>query len=271
MSGHHKHIVTSLSYLLDNQRIEAGQRLAALSAIYDPVSLRQFSACGICDGWRCWEVGAGGAALIQKIAECVGPTGRILAIDTDDSWAKEAVAPNIEVRKHDVARENPPAEMFDLVHARLVLVHILEREKAFQNMISVLKPGGWLVLEDADPMLQPLSCIDVCGPAQELANKIRTGFRSLLSERGVNLSYGRSLPRIFRNSGLKDVAAEAYFPVSLPQCVQLEIATIILIRNDLLTHKIVSHNEIEQHLDNVRSGILDIAQPPLISVRGRKP
>ena len=74
----------------------------------------------------------------------------------------------------------------------------------------------------------------------------------------------------FRNAGLKVVAAEVYFPVSLPQCAPLEIATINHIRNDLLTHKIASHEEIEQHLENVRSGMLDIAHPPLIFVRGRR-
>jgi SAM-dependent methyltransferase len=263
-------IVTNPNYLLDNRKVEAGQRFAALSAIYDPISWRQFHACGMAAGWHCWEVGAGGVALIQKLAEWVGPTGRILATDIDPLWAQEAVAPNLEVRRHDVAREALPAERFDLVHARLLLVHIPERAQAFQHLISVLKPGGWLVVEDADPLLQPLCCIDVSGPAQELANRIRTGFRALLAERGVNLAYGRTLPGLFRNAGLQEVAAEAYFPVSLPECVPLEIATINHIRNDLLAHKIATHNEIEQHLRNVRSGLLDIAQPPLISVRGRK-
>lgn len=138
-------------------------------------------------------------------------------------------------------------------------------------MVSSLKPGGWLVVEDADPALQPLSCIDIHGPEQELANKIRTGFRTLLSKRGVDLSYGRKLPRIFRNAGMMDVGAEAYFPIALPACLPLEIATINLIRKDLLEGGIATLDEIEQHLQNVRSGDLDIAQPPMISVRGRKP
>ena len=262
--------MSDTTYLLKNRGIEAAQRFAALSLLFDPVTLRQFDACGMRHGWHCWEVGAGGASLVRKIAERVGNSGRVLATDIDESWAKEAVAPNVEVRKHDVARENPPNEVFDLVHARLVLVHIPQRDRAFQNMISTLKPGGWLVIEDADPALQPLSCIDVCGPQQELANKIRTGFRTLLSHRGADLSFGRKLPRMFRKANMEDVAAEAYFPIVLPECVPLEIATINLIRNDLLNHGIATHDEIETHLENVRSGVLDLSQPPMISVRGRR-
>jgi SAM-dependent methyltransferase len=177
----------------------------------------------------------------------------------------------VDVCNHDVARDPPPGEAFDLVHARLVLVHVPERERAFRNMISALKPGGWLVIEDADPALQPLSCIDVYGPEQELANTIRLGFRTLLANRGADLSFGRKLPRMFREAGLEDIAAEAYFPISLPECMSLEIATIKMIRNDLVSTGIATGDEIEQHLENVRAGRLDLAQPPMISVRGRKP
>ncbi len=156
-------------YLLENRKTEAAQRFIALPALYDPVTLRQFDACGMAAGWRCWEVGAGGPALVRRIAEHVGPAGHVLATDIDDSWAKEAASRNMEVRTHDVAQDAPPGELFDLVHARLVLVHIPERERALRNMIAALKPGGWLVIEDADPALQPLSCIDAYGPEQELA------------------------------------------------------------------------------------------------------
>ena len=70
---------------------------------------------------------------------------------------------------------------------------------------------------------------------------------------------------------MADIAAEAYFPIALPECIPLEIATIRMIRDDLLSHGIATDDEIEQHLENVRSGALDLSQPPMISVRGRKP
>ena len=69
------------SYLLENRKIEAAQRFTALSALFDPVILRQFNACGVATGWQCWKVGAGGATLVRKIAELIGHSGRVLAID----------------------------------------------------------------------------------------------------------------------------------------------------------------------------------------------
>ena len=260
-----------MSYLLDNRKREAAQRFVALSTLFDPVSLRQFDACGLASGWRCWEVGAGGPSLVREMAARVGDAGHIVATDIDTAWAQAAASTNVEVRRHDVALDAPPEDLFDLVHARLVLVHVPERERALRNMVAALKLGGWLVVEDADPALQPLSCIDVAGPEQELANRIRSGFRQLMAARGVGLSFGRRLPRMFRECGLEDVVAEGYFPVARPECLPLEVATIAMIREQLLVHGIATEEEIERHLHNVRSGLLDLTQPPLISVRGRKP
>ena len=70
-----------------------------------------------------------------------------------------------------------PEGPFDLVHARLVLVHLPDRDRALRTMIDVLRPGGWLLVEDADPALQPASVIDAVDAAGALANRLRNGFR----------------------------------------------------------------------------------------------
>ena len=142
---------------------------------------------------------------------------------------------------------------------------------ALATMADALRPGGVLLVEDADPALQPLSCLEEIGPPQELANRIRRGFRQLLAERGVDLAYGRTLPRRLRAAGLVQVAADAAFPVSDPACNALETATINLIRDQLLDHGIATEGEIAAHLANVAAGRLDLAQPPMISCWGRRP
>ena len=213
-------------YLLDNRAQAAGTRLDALSALFDPSTFRHLEDLGIGAGWHCWEVGAGGVSVVRWMADHVGGSGRVLATDIDVSWAAGAAGSTVEVRRHDVAHDPPPAESFDLVHARLVLVHVVDRDVALGSMVRALRPGGWLVVEDADPALQPLSALDPTGPEEDLANRLRSGFRALMAERGVDLAYGRKLPRLLRHAGLVDVAADAYFPVALPACAPLEMATI---------------------------------------------
>ncbi|GKQ38205.1 methyltransferase domain-containing protein [Streptomyces sp. A012304] len=257
-------------YLLDNRRTEAGERFDAFAALFDPTTFRHLERFGIGPGWRCWEVGAGGTSVVSWLAKKVGPTGKVVATDIDTSRLAPAGRPPVEVRVHDVGAEEPPGEHFDVVHARLVLVHVPEREKALRSMIRALRPGGRLLIEDADPALQPLVCPDEHGPEQQLANRLRHGFRTLLKERGADLSYGRRLPRLLREAGLHHVEADAYFPLASPACAALESATVRQIRDDLVAADLATDEDIDQHLANVASGSMDLATAPMISAWGRK-
>jgi SAM-dependent methyltransferase len=178
---------TDRGYLLGNHQSEAGIRFDALSELFDPVTFRHVDRLGVVAGMRCWEVGAGGASVPVGLAERVGPTGAVVATDIDVSWARDAGGGVIEVLRHDVTAEPPPPGSFDLVHARLVLVHVTDRAEALRRMVLALRPGGWLLLEDADPGLQPLLCPDESGPEQRLANRLRAGSRTLMAARGADL------------------------------------------------------------------------------------
>ncbi|MET7605402.1 methyltransferase [Streptomyces avermitilis] len=257
-------------YLLDNRQPEAGQRYDAVAAVFDPTTFRHMEGLGVGSGWRCWEVGAGGTSVISWLAKKVGPTGKVVATDTDTSGAATAARQPVEVRTHDVGVEEPPGEGFDLVHARLVLAHVPDRERALRSMVKALRPGGRLLLEDADPALQPLLCPDEHGPEQQLANRLRDGFRLLRAERGVDLSCGRKLPRLLRAAGLHRVEAEAYFPVTSPACAALESTTIRQIRDQLVSAGHATNADIDLHLANVATGAMDLATAPMISAWGRK-
>ena len=260
----------SKRYLLDNQQPEAGQRFDALSALFDPTTFRHVQDLGISVGWRVWEVGAGGPGVPSHLAAQVGPQGHVVATDIDTSWLGGGET-TYEVRRHDVGSEPSPEGLFDLVHARLVLVHVSRRVQALASMVAAVRPGGWLLLEEADPALQPLACPDEYGAEQALANKLKHGFRELLTERGVDLAYGRTLPRLLRDAGLLEVRSDAYFPMGGPDCTELERATVEQVRSALVTAGIATDSEIERHLDNVSAGSLDLATSPLVSAWGRKP
>ncbi|HEX7443757.1 MAG TPA: methyltransferase domain-containing protein [Acidimicrobiales bacterium] len=257
-------------YLLDNRQVGAGTRLTAISELFDPATFRILGSTGVGPGWRCWEIGAGGPTVASWLAERVGRTGSVLATDIDLSRMGDP-GPGVTVRRHDVAADPLPPGPFDLIHARLLLVHLPDRVAIARSLAGLVRPGGWLVVEDADPALQPLACIDEHGPDQELANRVRTGFRSLLSGRGVDLSFGRTLPRMFRGLGLIDVEAEAHFPVTSPASAVLERATVGQTRSRLVAGGLVTDEDIDRHLENLAAGRLDVTTAPMVSTRGRRP
>jgi len=264
----HDRCVTDDGYLLDNAQAEAGARFGALAELFDPWTHRHLLATGLRAGWHCWEVGAGSPGVPAWLAKRVGPGGRVVATDIDTSWL--TTTGRYEVLRHDVAADEPPGT-FDLVHARLLLTHVPQRDAALAALIHAVRPGGWLVIEDADPALQPLLCPDEHGPAEVLGNRLRGAFRTLLADRGADLEFGRTLPRRLRAAGLIDIAADAYFPMTGPACAVLERATVLQIRDRLLAANLATEQEIAEHLANVAQRPMDLATAPLITAWGRRP
>ena len=258
-------------YLLDNRSTQAGGRFDALSAVFDPVTFRHLDAIGPGAGWRCWEIGAGGPSVPDELARRVGPTGRVVATDIDTGWLAGRVGDGVEVVRHDVARDEAPGEGFDLIHARLVLLHVPDRAQALSRMAAALRPGGWLLVEDYDIDLQTMLCPDAHGPDQLVANRVKDAFRALLYERGVDPTFGRRLPRLLREHGLSDVTADAYFPLAVPAVADLERANTAQVREGLIARGEVTAAEVDRFLQLLDTGELDLATAPLISAAGRRP
>ncbi len=258
-------------YLLDNQAGEAKDRFSALSALFDPVTFRHVDALGVAPGWQCWEIGAGGPSVPDGLAARVSPGGRVLATDLDTRWITGRTGPHVEVARHDVVADDPPEGGFDLVHARLVLLHVPARMEALRRMVSTLRPGGWLLVEDYDVSLQPLICPDEVTPDQRLANAVKAEFRQLLLERGADTELGRRLPRMLRDAGLTHVEADAYFPLALPAVAVLESANVRQVRGALIERGNLSVADVDRYLELASTAELDLATPPLVSAWGRRP
>ncbi len=256
-----------MSYLLDNQAQQAGDRFRALSATFDEWTHRRIELLGIADGWTCWEVGAGGPIVPTWLAERVAPSGRVVATDLDVSWMP-ADAP-FDVERRDVAVDDAPEGPFDLVHARLLLTHVPDRHEAVRRMAGALRPGGWLVIEDFDVSVQPQACPDAATPDEDRANRIREGFVELLLRRDVDLSLGRTLRRRLLGLGLTDVGAEAYAPLAVAATRDLEIANTLQVREGLMALGFGA--DLDGHIDALAAGRIDIATPPLVTAWGRRP
>ena len=193
------------SYLLDNDAEQAETRFDELSRIYDGNTIRHIEQRGITGGWSCLEIGAGGGSITAWLCERVGDMGRVLATDINPRCLHALSFSNLEVRQHDIRCDLLPKRTFDLVHARLVLMHLPEREDILERMVNALKPGGWIVVEEFDALsLLPDSSVN----PEEVSLMISRAFRQVLSEGGVDLSYGRVLPQKLRGHGLTNIGAE---------------------------------------------------------------
>ncbi len=193
------------SYAFEHAGQAADARFDALSALYDESTTRHLATRGVGPGWRCLDVGAGGGSIAKWLSEQVGPTGYVLATDLNTDSLERLRAPNLEVRRHDIVKDPLPDSVFDLIHTRLVLVHVPERDQVLQRLVVALKPGGWLITEefDARSMLPDASV----NPA-EADSPLILAIQGVLLKHGANTRYGRLLPGRLRALGMRDIGAE---------------------------------------------------------------
>lgn len=250
--------------MLDNRKVQAGDRMGALSALFDRTTDQHFEAIGVAPGWRCWEVGAGGVGVPRLLAE---RGGSVLATDIEIGWL-ESVPPGVEVRRHDV-RDELPDTGFDLIHARLVLGHLPEREDVLHKLSTALRPGGTLFIEDFDAAIEPSAFLDPQTDIEHVGNKVRAGFVNLLQQSGAVITFGRTLPRLFRRLGLVDIVADGRVTLEHPGGAELERANIDQVRGGLVARGYATDDEIDAYL----AALADLIPtgPPLISVYGRRP
>ena len=176
-------------------------RLQMLQEFHDPLSVRQLDTIGVGEGWRCLDAGAGAGSVTQMLSARVGPTGSVLAIDLDTSLLEEIASDLVEVRCHDLLRDPLPANSFDLVHARLLLMHLPARREALRRLVAAARPGGWVAAVDPDFTTVELAPTNLAWEATWSV------FLDALVAGGWDPRYGRRLCGDLRAAGLVEVEA----------------------------------------------------------------
>ena len=184
-------------------------RLDLLEQIYDPVSRERRAL--VQPGWRCLEVGAGRGSMAVWLSTQVGPTGHVVATDVDTRYLSRLELSNLEVVEHNILEDPLDAlepGSFDLVCSRLMLFHLQGRqEQAIRQMAACLRPGGWLLDEDAD-WATAGAPVDPAHPSYDDYQRVwRDG--DWWTVRGYDKTFGRQLPTLFERCGLQDIRAEA--------------------------------------------------------------
>lgn len=190
------------SYVLDQAFASERQRLDSMAQHWDPPTLGLVTSLGLGPGGRCLEVGAGAGSTTRLLAELVGPTGSVVAVDRDTRFLTDMPA-NVEVLRLDLVTDPLPRGQFDLVHARLVVEHLPPQRETLGALVQALRPGGWLLVEDSDWVTAGL----VVPPADihdRVLGAVLAGMRLL----GYDPAYGRRLFDDVLSLGLEDTGAE---------------------------------------------------------------
>ena len=130
--------MSSDEYALANTWELADRRLDALELAHDAATIRRLRAAGVQPGWRCLEVGAGRGSIARWLGTAVGPHGHVIALDVDVRFLRDVDPQTIEVVEANVVTDPLPPGPFDVVHARLLLMHLAARDQLVRRLVDVL-------------------------------------------------------------------------------------------------------------------------------------
>jgi SAM-dependent methyltransferase len=187
-------------YAFPHSADDESRRLRLFQQRLDPLTIRRIERLGIAPDARCLEIGGGRGSITTWLAGRVGPHGSVTATDLQIDFLNAIDATNVEVLSHDIRKDGFPEQSFDLVHTRAVLMHIPDDVELLHRMVSWLRPGGWLLLEEPDFGMWLADGDPVW------ATHPNAWHRTFPAG---SLSRGRSLLRQIHQLGLVDVGADA--------------------------------------------------------------
>jgi hypothetical protein len=173
------------------------------------------------------------------------------------------------VRRHDIVGEPVPEGPWDLIHERLVLLHLPERLEVLDRLVVALAPGGWLLVEDFDDVAMP--SIDRAGVHHDLIAKFRSVFTELLRRRGALGDFGANALRHLKERGLVDTGASGHVAIDVggSPLAGVMAASAVLLHDPLLGSGITP-DEYDRYLAALDDPDVIVRSPEMISAWGRR-
>jgi ubiquinone/menaquinone biosynthesis C-methylase UbiE len=264
-------------YIFDNAaEAETAERFASLDALYNLRTFRFLETAGIAPGWHCLEVGGGSGSVAAWMAERVGASGYVLVTDLDPRFMEGSAyrrPAHMELRRHDIGAAPLPEAAFDLIHARLVLQHVPQRQEALAKLVAALKPRGWLMIEEFDGRLIDRTIPLADASEAERFRKMGRAVSRLLDDRGFDVEWARRLYGHLKAAGLTEVGMEGHLAVREGGSpgTSLDAANYAQVRKEAVAKGLITDAEIDALLARLDAPDFAVFSSVMFTAWGRRP
>ncbi|WP_199435205.1 class I SAM-dependent methyltransferase [Qaidamihabitans albus] len=191
---------------------EAGRehtRLAALADTFDPFSHARVADLPLASHPRVLEIGPGLGTLARWMTGTYRPTELVL-LGRDQALLDQLRGISTRQFRVDLTApglaEMVPADTFDLIHCRFVLMHLPDPQHVLDQVVTWLRPGGCLLVSDGIDLTPASGDADV-------RVLMRTLWRTARERIGTNPDWARHYPTPLRQAGLTRVGIAADVPI----------------------------------------------------------
>jgi len=261
------------TYIFDPGWQKECDRLRGMETLFDRYTTQCLLDLGVSEGWQCLEVGCGAGSIALWLAEHVGSSGRVVAVDLDTRFIEGHGKANLDLRQQNILTGALADGAFDLAHARAVLEHIPDRQRALERMISTVRPGGWLVVEATDfGGTTAATLARYADPLEDapLLERIFHAVEAVFTAVGGDAGFGRRLIGALKDAGLENIAGEVHTPLE-PGGGEWGRGTIEQLAEHLVHTKLVTAADVDRVLtltaDRSRYG----APPFMVTAWGQRP
>jgi ubiquinone/menaquinone biosynthesis C-methylase UbiE len=254
-------------YLLGRSKPEE-LRLQRQIADLAPVSDAQIAEIGIRPGERVVDLGCGPGGVLHLLGKRVGLSGHVLGLDRSPrfvelarQFAADLGLTQVEVREGDAYDTGLPRASFDGAHMRLVLVNVPKPELIVREMVSLVKPGGWIASFEADVR------VGLIDPPSPEFDRLREAYFANARKQGIDLSIGRRTHRMFREAGLTDISVDVVMQAHPPGHSRRPLFRdfIVNVREQLISGGFLSEKDLERDLAGYER---QLADPNVVATSG---
>lgn len=267
----------SLSYPLGSTQTEL-QRLLAQAKVYLPQSNWLLDQIGIKPGWRAVDIGCGPIGILDLLSQRVGPQGSVVGLEREQRFVEMARAEiakrglsNVSVVQADGLNTGLEKGTFDLVHERLVMINVSAREAFLSEMLSLLRPGGTVVLADVDNVSW------CCQPPHPSWDILLNAFHTVFHASGGDGFIGRRLQTLLRAAGVQNIQIK--ITVATPELGDYRrthlISLIDSVRDKVIDKEVLDEAQLNKHREALLSHLNDpttlVIDKLFVQVWGQKP
>jgi ubiquinone/menaquinone biosynthesis C-methylase UbiE len=161
------------------------------------------------------DVGCGPAAVTIRMADVVGPSGRVIGIEPDEAALRvarqlmsDAQIANVELRRATGTNTALAAESVDVAVMRHVLAHNgTDEQNIVNHLAEVIRPGGHVYLVDVDGTA--VRMLNADPDLGDLSEKYARFHR----RRGNDLMVGLRLGQLLARAGLNLIVFEGRYSI----------------------------------------------------------